>query len=495
MSSSGRGEVLNSLSEGQIIPFGGDRFVTVDADLARSFRAGDRLIVVQESGDLIRVPESVSEIVDQAVSEAHHAASMVERAPAQNVDAFYEAFAKALEDETSFSAIAAANLADVESARARGRAIGRLELSPKMRADMVAALRMWRDFAAIGSDRVSIIEHATWTVEERRAALGVIGFVFEGRPNVFADATGVLRSGNTVVFRIGSDALRTAREIMSRAVRPALIASGLPEGAVALVDSPDRAAGHALFSDRRISLAVARGSGEAVAQLGAVARQSGVPVSLHGTGGAWLLIDRSATVERITAVVDASLDRKVCNTANVIGLPNSSAEAWSAVVAGAVLAAKRRRGRLILHCRGLDVDRVGALFANSGVETSVIGHDSDDFLATEWEWDEDPEISLIGIDELDEGVRLFNRYSPQFVISVVATDSETIEKVYGAANAPFVGDGFTRWVDGQYALGRPELGLSNWQSGRLFARGGILSGDGVFSVRYIARHSDPTQRR
>jgi len=70
-----------------------------------------------------------------------------------------------------------------------------------------------------------------------------------------------------------------------------------------------------------------------------------------------------------------------------------------------------------------------------------------------------------------------------------------MEKVYRLADAPFVGDGFTRWVDGQYALGRPELGLSNWQHGRLFGRGGILSGDGVFSVRYFARTSDSRQRR
>ena len=51
-------------------------------------------------------------------------------------------------------------------------------------------------------------------------------------------------------------------------------------------------------------------------------------------------------------------------------------------------------------------------------------------------------------------------------------------------DAPFVGDGFTRWVDGQYALGTPELGLSNWEGGRLLGRGGILSGDGVHTVRY-----------
>ncbi len=58
-------------------------------------------------------------------------------------------------------------------------------------------------------------------------------------------------------------------------------------------------------------------------------------------------------------------------------------------------------------------------------------------------------------------------------------------------DAPFVGDGFTRWVDGQYALDRPELGLANWQSGRLFGRGGILSGDSVFTLRTRVTQTDP----
>ncbi|MBW2385720.1 MAG: glutamate-5-semialdehyde dehydrogenase, partial [Deltaproteobacteria bacterium] len=56
-------------------------------------------------------------------------------------------------------------------------------------------------------------------------------------------------------------------------------------------------------------------------------------------------------------------------------------------------------------------------------------------------------------------------------------------RFYASVNAPFVGDGHTRWVDGQLALNRPELGLSNWQWGRLFGRGGILSGDTVYTIR------------
>jgi len=74
-------------------------------------------------------------------------------------------------------------------------------------------------------------------------------------------------------------------------------------------------------------------------------------------------------------------------------------------------------------------------------------------------------------------------------------DPEMHDAFFAAVDAPFVGDGFTRWVDGQYALGTPELGLSNWESGRLFARGGVLSGDGVFTVRTVVTQSRPDVHR
>jgi glutamate-5-semialdehyde dehydrogenase len=104
-------------------------------------------------------------------------------------------------------------------------------------------------------------------------------------------------------------------------------------------------------------------------------------------------------------------------------------------------------------------------------------------LGREWEWEKTPEVTLIAVDDVADAVALFNRYSPQFIASLLSADAQEHERFYATVNAPFVGDAGTRWVDGQRALSRPELGLSNWQFGRLFARGGILTGDGVLSVR------------
>jgi glutamate-5-semialdehyde dehydrogenase len=92
-------------------------------------------------------------------------------------------------------------------------------------------------------------------------------------------------------------------------------------------------------------------------------------------------------------------------------------------------------------------------------------------------------------------VRLANRYSPRFVASLISDDAGEQDRFYAAIDAPFVGDGFTRWVDGQYALGTPELGLSNWQFGRLLGRGGVLSGDSIHTVRHRATIHDQNLRR
>jgi len=486
-------ERLTHLESGQVVPFGGDRYTVIGAELAAAFRDGDRLVVVQESGDLLHVPAEVARIVEIAVHDAVTAFRGLGTIPVARIDSFYDEFAARLSDDSSFAPVKEANDVDVDDARRRGRAIGRLVLSDKMRADMISALRMWRDLPDPLSASAVTIDHGRWTVEERRSPLGVVGFVFEGRPNVFADATGVLKSGNSVVFRIGSDALRTARAIMTHCVAPALEAASIPRGSVVLVDSAARSAGHALFSDRRLALAVARGSGEAVAQLGAVARQAGISVSLHGTGGAWIHVADDVDVKRVSDVVDSSLDRKVCNTVNVVAVPEARNELHRAVFEGIVRAAELRGVRAVVHVKEADF----SIWSEAGLldDVEVVRHSDDSYLATEWEWDEVPEVSVISVPDVDRTLDLYDRHSPHFVLSVLTDDERLLEYVYASSEAPFLGDGFTRWVDGQYALRRPELGLSNWQNGRLFGRGGILSGDGVFSVRYVARHQDPTQRR
>lgn len=496
---------LTTLAAGQAIVFGGDRVAEVTSELAAAFKAGDQLIVVQDTGDLLHIPAGEYRMVDAAVSAAIDGFVELARCSDDQISDFFARFGALLANDEVFSAIIEANVDDIESARSRGRSTTRLEVGATMRSDMIAGLMGWQRATSGRNALVEMVDHTGWQLEARRAPLGVVAFVFEGRPNVFADACGVLRSGNTVVFRIGSDALGTASAIVEHALRPALEGAGLPLGAVQLVESSARSAGHALFSDRRLALAVARGSGAAVAQLGAVASQAGIPVSLHGTGGAWIMAGQSCDPSELRAAVRHSLDRKVCNTLNCLVILRCNAEVLVPVALDAVRdAADVRNTHARLHVVEGSQEFVPAELFETSVTIDRAGGPSNETLASvlsetdlavEWEWENSPEISLVVVDAIDDGVDLFNRHSPHFVASLISVDPVEHERFYEAVDAPFVGNGFTRWVDGQYALDKPELGLSNWQGGRMLGRGGILSGDSVHTVRYRAIVSDPTTHR
>lgn len=484
---------LERLVAGQEILFAGNRVIRVPQELADAFAPGDQIRIVEQTGEMLHVPAREVEIASAAVGRAVAAFRAMGQIDDEAISRFYEEFASRLESEDVWGEIARTNAEDVQRAAARGRSTTRLVATDGLRRDMIDGLRGWISTSSRRGQIIERVEHDGWHADLVGSELGVVAFVFEGRPNVLADATGVLRGGNTVVFRIGSDALETARAMMRLALDPALEAAGLPAGAAVLVESTAHAAGWALFSDGRLSLAVARGSGKAVATLGALAQQSGVPVSLHGTGGAWIMASATTKPEALSRAVVESLDRKVCNTLNVLCLPRSRADELMPVFLSAMSQAGEALGQAWrLHVvkgseaqipRELFDETVPVVRPQGVVEEPRVDAIDEVELATEWEWEQTPEVSLKIVDDVDEAVDLFNRYSPQFIAALLTESDAEAERFYRRVNAPFVGDGQTRWVDGQKALDRPELGLSNWQSGRLFGRGGVLSGDSVYTVR------------
>jgi len=442
----------------------GDQLVPMPA-----LAPGDRVVPLAEFGELVVISKAAGDAAREAVARAAAALSELSRVSDAAILAFFEGFATRLEDDAVFAKIAEANAADLESARARGRSVGRLELSPRMRKDMIAGLRVWSSAPPRVGEVIEKREGPGYVIERRRAPLGVVAFVFEGRPNVFADAAGVLRNRNSAVFRIGGDALGTAIAIEDHALRPALLAAGLPEGALGLVRSKEHAAAHALFSERALRLAVARGSGRTVALLGAIAKQHGIPASLHGTGGAWMFVEQSASPESLENAVRFSLDRKVCNTLNVLVLERAALAKLGPVAAR------------VLSELGADVSVVPG---SEGIVTSTRSI-AEAELGREWEWDKTPELSFAVAEDLAHAVTLINRYSPKFVASILSARPAAFEEFYAAVEAPYVSNAFTRWVDGQWAWHRPELGLTNWETGRLLGRSGFLSGDDLTSVRDV----------
>ncbi|MDG2051522.1 MAG: aldehyde dehydrogenase family protein [Myxococcota bacterium] len=486
-------QTLDRLQAGQLLVFGGNRTVPVSPDLAEQFRSGDSIYIVESTEEVLHIPAAERRIAEEAIGRAEEAFTGLASTPDQNISAFYSGFAGRLADESTWSKIQRINEIDVVAARNRNRSTTRLVADEKLRTGMIEGLRGWINAPSRRGQVLETVSHDTWQAHLMGDALGIVGFIFEGRPNVLADATGVLRGGNAVVFRIGSDALQTARGIMAEALIPALVEAGLPAGSVSLVESSTHSAGWALFSDSRLSLAVARGSGPAVATLGSLAQQAGVPVSLHGTGGAWMMATAHTQADTFEAAVIRSLDRKVCNTLNVCCLPRARADVLiPRLLSGLTKAGERLGQKYKLHVVEEDVGSVPAQLFETEILVRRAEGDipemqaqklSVEQLGHEWEWEQTPEISLKLVDSLEESVALFNQYSSQFVACLISDDSEEQKTFYESVNAPFVGDGYSRWVDGQFALNRPELGLSNWQGGRLFGRGGILSGDTVYTVR------------
>jgi glutamate-5-semialdehyde dehydrogenase len=276
-------------------------------------------------------------------------------------------------------------------------------------------------------------------------------------------------------------------------LNPALEKAGLPLGAATLVESAAHAAGWAMFCDDRLSLAVARGSGHAVDTLGSLARRAGVSTSLHGTGGAWIVASENADLDQFGEAVLNSMDRKVCNTLNTCCIQRSRAPELVSVFLDAMEKAGQRRGHNFkLHVVEGDESTLPAKLFETVVpigRAEGLVHETQaesiarDQLGHEWEWEDSPEVNLVIVDSIEESVSLFNEYSPKFVGSLISDDAGEHERFYATLNAPFIGNDMTRWVDGQFALKKPELGLSNWENGRLFGRGSILSGDSVYTVR------------
>lgn len=484
---------LLQLEPGMKILALGNRVIDVDEQLARTFKPGDKLCVVEKTGEVLLVPASESRLVQDSVARAAAAFTRMNSVTDDQISEFFRTFAGALGDAGIWNDIANINAEDVARARANGRSTTRLEANDNMRRGMIEGLEGWVAASSVRGRVIEAIEHGSWKAELVGAELGVVAFVFEGRPNVVADATGVLRGGNTVVFRIGRDALHTAKAILELATRPALRRAGLPEDAVVLIESASHASGWALFGDQRLALAVARGSGPAVDTLGSIAKSAGVPVSLHGTGGAWLAVGTSASAEDLAHTVADSLDRKVCNTLNTCCIQRKDAARFvPAFLSGMEEAGARRGTQFKLHVahgseafvpqhlfdKEVAIDRANGVHLEPQAELLDAGS-----LGKEWEWENSPEVTLTIVDDLRQAIELFNAQSPQFVACLLSDDAEEQKQFWDTVNAPFVGDGFTRWVDGQFALKRPELGLSNWENGRLFGRGGVLSGDSVFTVR------------
>jgi glutamate-5-semialdehyde dehydrogenase len=371
--------------------------------------------------------------------------------------------------------ILAANAADCEAA------LGRLDEGTldRLRLDDTRIDELARQVALMAELAPLEREVGAWTlanglrVSERRIPIGTVGANFEARPNVALDVAGqLLKSLNTAVLRTGGAALRTVTVLVDDVLRPALVAAGLPPGAVGLVRSPDRDGARVLVSlPRRIPLVILRGSGETTAALARLAAENGVRTLAHAEGGGVLYIHDSARLEKALGLIAASLDRLgVCNRLNLL-LVDRGASALLPDLLGALV----ERG---LEVRG-DIDgalpldrRLGHEWANDGERVST--------------------VTVAVVAGLDEAVRCANEETSGLAAGIVAEDES-------AANA-FL-DGYrgtaaywhatTRYTDGFELTGAPETGINvDWTPG---PRGPVTYRD--LWLRQSRVIGDGTQRR
>jgi len=362
--------------------------------------------------------------------------------------------ARGLEEKTGL--ILDANRADLVRARTAGLTsafMDRLTLSESRLEEMAAGLR---HVAALPDPVGETVE--AWRrpngveISRVRVPLGVIGFIYESRPNVTADAAGLcLKSGNAVLLRGGSEALDSNTAIV-QVLGKAVEKVGLPADCVQVVDTADRAAVMAMLTlDRFIDLIIPRG-GEEFVRL--VAERATVPVLKHDKGLCHVYVDETADLEMAAAIaVNAKAQRvSVCNAAETLLVDASVAPRFLPKVAARL----REAG---VELRG--DERARAVVPDVSPATPA-------------DWDTeylDYILAIRVVDGLDAAIDHIRQHGSGLAEVIVTADLRNARRFTREVDAAAVlVNASTRLVDGsQFGMGA-EMGIS---TSRLHARGPV----------------------
>jgi len=404
-------------------------------------------------------------LISMMGDRARAAARTIAGVPTEGKTRALVAVATALREATA--PILAANHADMERARAAGLSramLDRLKLDEARVAGMGAGV----EAVARLSDPVgSVIDQATrpngMVLSRARIPIGVIGIIYESRPNVTADAAALcVMAGNAAILRGGSEAVESNRAI-HRALVAGLEEAGLPRDAVQLVPTTDRAAvGAMLKAEGVIDMIVPRGGKSLVARVQAEAR---VPVLSHLDGINHVFVHASADpamAEKL--VVNAKMRRTgICGAMETLLID----QAYPA--AGALIRALGESG-----CELRGDDRARAIGPSLGAAT-----------AEDWDTEYLEAIASVGIvDGLEGALRHIEEHSSGHTDAIVATDQAVAERFLAAVDSAIVmWNASTQFADGgEFGLGA-EIGIA---TGRLHARGPVAL-EGLTTYKWIVR--------
>lgn len=386
--------------------------------------------------------------------DARASARAMARSDGATRDAALAAIARALDEGRD--TLAAANEADLAAGREAGlddASLDRLALTAGRIDAMIAGLH---DVAAL-DDPVGRIDDLAARpsgirVGRMRVPLGVIGIVYESRPNVTADAAALcLKAGNACVLRGGSEAWRSNRAI-GECIAAGLTAAGLPATAVQVIATTDRAAvGELLTAAESIDLIIPRG-GRALIER--VARESRIPVLKHLDGVCHVYIDAGADPDQARAIaVNAKTQRLgVCNAMETLLIERSVAPALLPGIADELVAA--------------GIELRGCAETRALVDAAVP--------ATEEDWGTEylgPVLAIRVVDGIDAAIDHIERYGSHHTDAIVTEHWSRAQRFLREVDsASVMVNASTRFADGaEFGLGA-EIGIS---TDRLHARGPV----------------------
>ncbi|WP_244815224.1 glutamate-5-semialdehyde dehydrogenase [Caballeronia sp. Lep1P3] len=412
--------------------------------------------------------------IDQYMTDlgrrARAASRAMARASTAAKNAALVAVASGIERERD--ALKAANARDLARAREKGHDaafIDRLTLSDKALGTMVEGLRQVASLAdPIGE--ISGLKYRPTGIQvgQMRVPLGVIGIIYESRPNVTIDAAALcLKSGNATILRGGSEALE-CNTALAKLIGEGLQAAGLPQDAVQVVETADRAAvGKLITMTEFVDVIVPRGGKSLIARL---MEESRVPMIKHLDGICHVYVDDRADLAKAAAICDNAKTHRygTCNTMETLLVARGIAAQALPELARA-FQAKDVELRVDGHARAvLEAANIGSLVDAAEADWST------EYLA--------PVLAVKIVDGLDDAIGHINAYGSHHTDAIVTEDHDRAMRFLREVDsASVMVNASTRFADGfEFGLGA-EIGISN---DKLHARGPVGL-EGLTSLKYV----------
>ena len=361
----------------------------------------------------------------------------------------------------------AANAVDMQKGRSNGleaALLDRLELNPERIDAMIEGLHQVAELPDPVGEVTDLQERPSGIkLGKMRVPLGVVGIIYESRPNVTIDAASLcLKSGNATILRGGSEAIESNQAIAA-CITQGLAAVGLPEAVVQVINTTDRAAvGELITMTETVDVIMPRGGKSLIERISADAR---VPVIKHLDGNCHVYIDERADRQKAVAIaLNAKTHRYgVCNAMESLLVAES--------IADKVL------------------PELAALYADKGVELrgceKTCALIKSALAASEADWSQEylaPILSIKVVAGLDEAIEHINRYSSRHTEAIVTEDRERAERFIREVDSSSVMvNASTRFADGfEYGLGA-EIGIS---TDKIHARGPVGL-EGLTSQKWV----------